>query len=730
MGKQFMQFLQKRGIAFVIGAAVVSTMLFLLVAQPRMMQRLELNAYDAFLPLAVRHDPSPVPIIIDIDEKSLAMYGQWAWPRYRIADLLLALQAKGVAVTAFDIVFSERDRASPTNMRNDLARERDVTIGFTGIPEELLDFDRELAHAVAQGATVLGGYARYVGEPERVTIPHNVGVVERNSPGAHPAAVRIPRAESVLLPLPELIEHAPVGFFNISPDFDGLVRRVPMLINHDGELFPTLALRSLLLGLGIETIVCYNGPDGLEAIRAGDFTIPVDPSGRMLLAFQGPSRTFPYYSAADILQGKIDQELLEGRIAFVGTSAPGLLDIRATPFDQLYPGVEVHATAIDNIISGSHLVMPAWGPGVQALAILLAGLLGTLAFGFAGPRIYVPLAVSLVGGAIYTSYWFFLQGVVVSPLYVLLTILALGFTLPVLRFWQEERQKSMLRSTFSRYVSPEIVKRITKHSGDLFGGEERELTILFTDIRGFTTMSENLSPPQIVTLLNRYFTPMTGLVRGSMGTLDKFIGDALMAFWNAPLDVPGHPSFAVNTALSMHIKLKELNVQLLEDYGITIAMGAGLHTGQVFVGNMGSDDLVNYTIIGDNVNLASRLEGLCPMYGVTTVISGHTKDCCDAGLFSYQYIDTLRVKGKAEPVEVFSPMFMDEGEQREAELEQWGLVCAMYKEGDFAGAAKCLSSLTGDFPGKKLYKVYHDRLEQLRANPPEDWNGIWTLTAK
>ena len=730
MGNQFVRFLQKRGIAFIIGTAVVAVMLFLLVAQPRIVQRLELNVYDAFLPLAMQSEPSPVPIIIDIDEKSLEIYGQWAWPRYRIADLLLALQDNGVAVTAFDIVFSERDRASPNNMRADLARERNLQFGFTGIPESMLDFDQELANAVARGGTVLGGYARYGGEPVSTVIPHNVGVVERNSAGAIPAASHIPRAESVLLPLPELVKHAPVGFFNISPDFDGLVRRVPMLIHHDGELFPTLALRSLLLGLGIETIVCFSGPDGLEYIRAGDFTIPVDPSGRMLLAFQGPSRTYPYYSASDILQGKIDRDLLEGRIAFVGTSAPGLLDIRATPFDQLYPGVEVHATAIDNIITGNHLIMPPWGPGAQALAIALAGLLGTLAFGFAGPRIYVPLAAALVGGAIYISYWFFLQGIVVTPVYVLLTIIVLGFTLPVLRFWQEERQKSTLRSTFSRYVSPEIVKRLTKYSGDLFAGEERELTILFTDIRGFTSMSENLSPQQIVTLLNRYFTPMTALVRGSQGTLDKFIGDALMAFWNAPLEVSDHPAQAVNAALSMHIKLKELNEQLRADYGITIAMGAGLHTGQVYVGNMGSDDLVNYTIIGDNVNLASRLEGLCPMYGVTTVISGHTKDCCPEGLFAYQYIDTLRVKGKAEPVEVFNPMFATEGARREAELEQWDTVCTMYKTGDFNGAATKLAGLTSDFPDKKLYAVYADRLTRLLQNPPEKWDGIWTLTSK
>jgi adenylate cyclase len=264
----------------------------------------------------------------------------------------------------------------------------------------------------------------------------------------------------------------------------------------------------------------------------------------------------------------------------------------------------------------------------------------------------------LIGAVLFASRQLFLDGLFVSPLYGVLTTLLCGGTLLCLRFWQEEKQKLLLRGVFSRYVSPEVVKRITRERGDLFAGEERELSILFTDIRGFTTLSESLSPQDVVRLLNRYFTPMTALVRDRQGTLDKFIGDALMAFWNAPLAVPGHPALAVDAALAMQEKLAEMNGELEADFGIRLAMGAGIHTGMAYVGNMGSDDLVNYTLIGDSVNLTSRLEGLCKHYGVPVVVSGEVAEQCEqsGAAFSFQYLDSVQVKGREKPVAIYQPM--------------------------------------------------------------------------
>jgi adenylate cyclase len=337
----------------------------------------------------------------------------------------------------------------------------------------------------------------------------------------------------------------------------------------------------------------------------------------------------------------------------VGTSASGLLDIRATPLDRTYPGVEVQAAALDTILAQNAISIPLRNDSLLSyLSILCAGLAATLAFGFAGPLIYLPIAGVLVGASVMLSRYFFREeGLFVSPLYTVMTTVLLGAFLLLLRFWQEAQQKNMLRTTFSHYVSPEVVKRITKERGDLLAGEEQELSILFTDIRGFTSISEKLSPQQIVNLLSRYFTPMTAIVREREGTLDKFIGDALMAFWNAPLDVSAHAVRAVDAVLFMQEKLLVLNEEIRAEFGVDIRMGVGIHTGPAYVGNMGSSDLVNYTLIGDNVNLASRLEGLCPQYGVPVVVSGETMAAC-GDTFAFQYLDTIRVKGKMQPVQV------------------------------------------------------------------------------
>jgi len=346
-----------------------------------------------------------------------------------------------------------------------------------------------------------------------------------------------------------------------------------------------------------------------------------------------------------------------------------------------------------------------------------------------------------MGAAILLSRHLFAQGLFLSPLYGLLTVTALGGSLLVVRFWQEEKQKRLLRGIFSRYVSPEVVKRVIQTAGqtsgrtttrtadDLMAGEERNLSVMFTDIRGFTSLSEMLTPQEVVTLLNRYFAPMTTLVRKHSGTLDKFIGDALMAYWNAPLEVPDHPVKAVETALSMQEALPALNEQLQIDLGLEVHIGVGVHTGSVFVGNMGTADFINYTVVGDGVNLASRLEGLCPQYGVGIVISGETKDAC-GDAFAFQYLDIIRVKGKTQPVTVYQPLRHEEAMDRQEELVAWTQALERYLAGDFAAADTQLAALCENFPETKLYAVYADRTLRLLKDPPAIWTGIWTGVSK
>jgi len=540
----------------------------------------------------------------------------------------------------------------------------------------------------------------------------------------------MPEAKSAILPLPALREAAPLGFINAGPDQDGIVREIPLVLRIGEDVHPSLSLRVLMLGLAMRNITLEIGPYGLEAVRLGNaLSTPVSPQGMLRIPFSGPSHTYPYHSAADVLAGRIPPEALQGRVAFVGTSLAGLMDIRATPFDPVYPGVEIHAAAVDAMLTGNAISVPPWAPAAQAGIILLAGLLSTLAFGFAAPRVYLPVAAALTGATILLARHLFVQGLFLSPLYGVLTVAALGGSLLLVRFWQEEKQKRILRGIFSRYVSPEVVKRITRTAGDLMAGEERNLSVMFTDIRGFTSLSETLTPQEVVTLLNCYFAPMTALVRNHSGTLDKFIGDALMAYWNAPLDVPDHPVKAVETALSMLEALPSLNARLRAELELEVDIGVGVHTGGAFAGNMGTVDFANYTVIGDTVNLASRLEGLCPQYGVSVVISGETKDAC-GGAFAFQYLDVIRVKGKTQPVSIYLPMRREEADERREELTAWNEALEKYLAGDFATANVRLDALCEEFPETKLYAVFADRTFRLLREPPAFWNGIWTGTSK
>ncbi|MDR2800485.1 MAG: adenylate/guanylate cyclase domain-containing protein [Desulfovibrio sp.] len=711
------------------GLAIILGMAVLYIAQPPPIVRLDWKIYDGFLPLRAAPQPSPVPVIIDLDEASLLEYGQWPWPRYLVADLLDALTGYGVASIGLDIMFSEPDRSSPERLNASLRRDRGAALDLESLPQNLHDFDRLLAEALRRSPAVLGFYGRFGGTAVAQDIPPSVTCIERTSPGAIPLERSLQAAGSAVLPLPVLRNTAPLGFINVAPDGDGIVRKAPLLIRAGEAVYPSLALRSLLLALGSKNLSVRSGPAGPESVRAGQTTVPVDAQGAVYIPFIGPSGTYPYISAADVLRKTAPPEALQGKIAFVGTSAPGLLDIRATPLDAVYPGVEIHAAVVDAILAGNALGVPPWTPAAQILGILVSGLAAALAFGFARPRIYLPVAAGLISAAVLLSRHFFSRGLFLSPLYIGITVTVMGAGLIFLRFWQEERQKLILRNAFSRYVSPEIVKRITKLRGDLFAGEERELSILFTDIRGFTTLSEKLSPQQVVHLLNRYFTPMTALVREHSGTMDKFIGDALMAFWNAPLDVPGHPAQAVSTALAMQEKLLSLNGELQAEFGLGIRIGAGVHTGPAYVGNMGSAELVNYTLIGENVNLASRLEGLCPQYGVGLVVSGETRARCGEA-FAFQYLDTIRVKGKSQPVSVYAPLRLEDAAARREELLTWEEASGLYRSGDFSRAAEPLAALCERFPAVALYAVYRDRVQSLLRDPPKIWDGIWTATRK
>lgn len=723
----------------VTGVLTLALVLALYLAQPAPLQQLDRQAYDLFLRLTAGGEPPPGIVIVDIDEKSIASLGQWPWPRYLVAALLENLDSAGASAIGLDILFSEADRTSVSHVRSMLKRFMDLDMTVQGLPDEVLDNDAILADALAATPSVVSMYLRFGAERAPLpaaplpaaSLPAAPGLAVREleapAPGVSPTAGLI-TAGSATLPLPAFSTAAPVAFYNAALDSDGLLRRMSLVIAVQEKIYAGLALRTLMLARGVSALVLETGADGTEGVRVGDLVIPVSPDGTMPVLFRGPGRAYPYVSAVDLLSGKADASLLRGAIVFVGTSAAGLRDIRATPFDRNMAGVEVHAAVVDSILSGRFLSVPPWTPGLQCLGILFIGLACALLFGRARAFVYAPLALGLAGAVIWSTASCFQNGLFVSPVYLLLTVAGEGFTVLSLRFRQEERQKRHLRQAFSRYVAPEVVARIARYERDILAGEERVITILFSDIRGFTGFSETLRPEQLVRLLNSYFTPMTALVRSSRGTLDKFIGDALMAFWNAPLDVPGHAVLAVDTALRMQETLASLNDTLHAQCGQRIAIGVGLHTGRAYVGNMGSEELLDYTAIGDAVNLTSRMEGLCSQYRVGITVSGDTAALC-AGEFVFQHVDTLRVKGKKAPVDVFTPLRPAEAARRSEELDAYARARALYTSGDFCGAASAFAELRRAHD-VGLYALYAERCEKLALAPPSEWDCIWSLVSK
>lgn len=643
-----------------------------------------------------------------------------------------------------DIVFAEPDRASPGAITRQLRHDLKVEAEVTGLPEALRDYDRVLADMLATGPFALGYYLDFgdgdagAGQTEKKSCdlpPARLSVA--STPQAKPLAACLPEATRLICPLPRLAKAAPAaGFINAQPDRDNIVRRSPLLLGHEGTPLPSLALATVMEAYAIKDAVIRLTEGGMKSLtirsdRLGTRVVPLDAGGRVLLNYRGPGGSFPHVSAADILAGRIDPTHLRGHIAFIGTSAAAMRDLRATPLDRAMPGVEIHATIADMLVADDFLYRPDWAPGVEMTALILMGLVSAGLLGFARAAVLLFPFAALAVGVWYGAAGLLAQArLYVSPLYPLL-ILALNFTsLTFLKFWREERQKRYLHGAFSRYVAPAVVARIVANPKALtLSGEEREVTILFSDVRGFTSISERLSPTQVADLLHRYFTPMTRIIVSRLGTMDKFIGDAIMAFWNAPLPVPDHPALAVRAALDMVGRLSQLNEIFRRDFGFAIVNGIGLHRGRVRVGNFGSEDLFDYTVIGDAVNLASRLEGLTKFYGVQILASESLRQDAEAEA-AFEEIDLVRVQGKDVPVTLYAVLSHEERLARAGELDAAVAARALYKDRRFAQAAAAYRDLSARF-SHKLYAIFADRAASLAENPPPpDWDGVFEHTTK
>ena len=700
------------------------------------MSALVFDEYQRFKPRPAADTPL---LIVDIDEKALGAIGQWPWPRSRIAQLVDRLGELGAATVAFDIAFSESDRTSLSRTLEQLRRSGAEVNFPSGVPE--LDNDAVFANALQYFPSVLG-----------FALTNEIDNEVPESKAGFAFGGRDPRDillsyQGALNNLPEFYAPASgMGFFSFPPSTDGVVRRIPLVARSKDELYPSLGMEALRVAQQAANFVITStgasgeteaGAPAIVSVRVGAIEVPTDALGQLWIYYSGQlaDRTI---SAADLLADQIDRAALEervaGRIVLVGTSAVGLRDLVVTPLGHGVPGVAVHGEAIDQILTETYLKRPDYMPGVEYFLAVVITLLLTFTLTPGKPASGGVIAFALLASVVGLSWYLFSrQQLLLDPLLPALAAILVYITVTVAQYLSSEREKRYIRNAFGHYLAPSLVARLSDEPSALkLGGELKELTLLFCDIRGFTSLSEGLDPEGLTKLLNDFLTPMTDELLQSGATIDKYMGDAIMAFWNAPLPVENHRSAAQKAALGMIHRLEQLN----RETGADIRIGIGLNTGECCVGNLGSTQRFNYSAIGDAVNVAARIEGITKAYGLSilfseTVVEGDNDLGEDHVVME---VDRVRVVGRQEPLALHTVFGSAElnGIDRTELLNEHGAFLDLYRQGDFEAAFRAAKSLLTRAPPllRTLYQAYLDRIESFRRHPPVDWDGVYSHESK
>jgi adenylate cyclase len=724
-----------RGLALMLLVALAA----LRIADPLPIQELRVRVFDLFQVLAPRQASERPVVIIDIDEKSLKAFGQWPWPRTRVADLITQLTEMGALVIAFDIVFAEPDRLSP-GIAADAFRDLDddTRTKLRALPSN----DSVLADAMRKSRVVLGesGLPFPVAQPNTTQPPIGLATM-----GGDP--------RPYLLNFPGLLRNVPVleqaasgrGLFTIRAEADGIVRRVPIVMQAHGAVMPSLTLEMLRVASGSNTVLIRSDRAGIQSAAVPGFVIPTDRNGQLWIHFS-PHDNARYVSASDLLEGRVPADRVARRLVLIGTSAVGLLDSKTTPTDPVMPGVEVHAQVLESVLTQSVLTAPNYAIGVELCAALLLGAAIIWLAPTLSPTVLLALGAAIVALIVGASWYFYLQARLLFDFtYPLLSSALVYLTLVFSNYISEQAQRRRIRSAFGQYLSPALVEQLAQSPDNLvLGGEEREMSILFSDVRGFTTISELYKddPQGLTSLMNSFLTPLTNAIIEHKGTIDKYMGDAIMAFWNAPLDDARHEHHACEAALEMLSRVEKLNLEREQQAGetgqrfIPIKVGVGINTGRCVVGNMGSDLRFNYSVLGDPVNLASRLEGQSKTYGVPIIIGSRTAAVL-RDKFAVLELDCITVKGKTEPESVFTVLGWSDvaGSERFERLHRTvDDLLLRFRKRDFAGAAEAIlrcRKLDDGFGLNSLFDLYAERIRLFEQNPPPpDWNGVVVLESK
>ncbi len=697
--------------------------------------RLDAALYDLKVRLFQPKGGDERVVIVDVDEKSLREFGRWPWPRETVARLTRNLfEQYGVAAVAFDVVFAEPDQSSGLPVLERLAQG--PLAGDAGFGASLarirsqLDHDGKLAEALGAGPSVLGFYFNFAAPPEAVgQLPAPLfPCAELKRHGIDPQAATGYNAN-----LKRLQDRAAqAAFFNMDADFDGVARRMPLLMDFRGRCYGSLPLLGILAGLGGQGVKLLPGQGYRPAqLDLDGLRVPMDAAGRALVPYR-PAGAFAYLSASDVIQSRAPAASLEGRIVLIGSTAPGIMDLRVTPVSKVFPGVEIHANLISGILDGTVKWEPVGVVGIETLAIAGVGLALAALLPVVSPLwaalATLGLSVLLGAGNLYAWSAHHAQLPLAASLLAVWGLFVLNMTYG---FFVEARSKAQITRLFGQYVPPELVDEMARDPARYsLRGESREMTVLFSDIVGFTSISEKLEAAGLAELLNVYLSAMTRVVQDGRGTIDKYIGDAIMAFWGAPMSDAQHARDAVLAALRMQTALAALNPELEARGWPALKIGVGVNTGRMSVGNMGSAFRMAYTVMADAVNLASRLEGLTRQYGVGVLAGEATRAACPD--IAFQRIDRVRVKGKNEPVAIYEPLGVaaEQTPERLKEAGDFEAALADYEAQHWDEAEIRLMEL-GRIQPCKLYQVYLDRVTHFRFNPPgKDWDGVFTFTTK
>ena len=713
-------------------------------AQLRFIQQLELMAYDARLRLFLPNTLDPRVVIVDIDEKSLNAEGRMPWSRNKMALLVRQLfETYKVRVMGFDIVFAEPDTSSGLASLEELGknelRDQPEFQAFLKRARETHDYDRIFADEIAKHPVVLGFF---LGGKEEKSGVLPAPTFEDKSMG-DAGWLFMHHVASGYSGNIEALQRKATGAGHLYPalDVDGTTRRVPIFVKYDNGYYESMSFaltRTYLGNAPVRMQVIPPGPLGSNVasipwVQVGDLRIPLDDRMAALVPFRGATGAFRYVSATDVMRGRIGADELRDKIVIVGTSAQGLLDLRATPVREDFPGVEVHANLVSGFLDQKIMHRPDYMVALSIMTILLVG----VPFALLLPRMSalvatVAVAVAVVILAAVNLYAWTAQNFVLN-LAAPLTMIGLLYLLNMAwGFFMETRSRRLISGLFGTYVPKELVAEMSKNPEEYsMRGETREMTVLFSDVRDFTSISEGLSAEGLRDLMNTYLTAMTEVVQERRGTIDKYIGDAIMAFWGAPLADPDHPVHALEASLDMQRRVRTLDPEFIKRGWPPLYIGVGLNCGPMNVGDMGSAFRRAYTVMGDAVNIASRLEALTKEYGVGILVSENMVRCAPG--FIYREIDKVVVKGRSEGLGIFEPLGKqgEVGESTLQEVERFHKALDLYRRQRWEEAEALLKNLAYGAPESKLYKMYLKRIQHFRQNTPGPaWNGLWVFTTK